>query len=110
MSRYQVITYSATDGGADEKLAYPTVAAASRAARSYVAEGFEDSYDAAIVYDLVKRRVVEQFGCFPDRARPTELNPMCGNCATLGNGCAGSMEKVWTGCVYRQPDREVSLR
>ncbi|MBQ3552478.1 MAG: hypothetical protein IJA35_04920 [Clostridia bacterium] len=109
MSRYQVITYSETEG-ADEKLAYETVAAANIAARGYVSEGFEDSYDAAIVYDLRKRRMVEQFGKFPDSARPTELNSLCDKCLILGNGCDGTTAKVWTGCVYRVLDREMSFR
>lgn len=29
------------------------------------------------------------------------LNEMCNNCGRLGNGCAGSHETVWTGCVYK---------
>lgn len=101
MSRYQVITYSEVEG-ADEKLAYATPAAASRAARCYVAEGFEDSYDAAVVYDLKRKRVVEQFGRFPDTARPKELNSICEKCLKLGNDCDGTTNQVWTGCVYRQ--------
>lgn len=100
MSIYQVITYRA-DEGADEKLAYSTPAAACRAAQSYVAEGFEDSYDAAIVYDTVNQRVVEQFGRFPDKARPAELNSICHKCLAFGIDCKGTTEQAWTGCVHR---------
>lgn len=34
--RFQVVTYSEDDGGADEKLDYASVTGASRAARGYV--------------------------------------------------------------------------
>lgn len=30
------------------------------------------------------------------------LNPMCKDCRQLYNGCGGTYEKVWTGCVYRE--------
>lgn len=30
------------------------------------------------------------------------LNNMCINCKKLGNGCSGSQESVWTGCIYKE--------
>ncbi len=29
------------------------------------------------------------------------MNPICNNCAKLGNGCPGTNNQVWTGCIYR---------
>lgn len=30
------------------------------------------------------------------------LNSMCINCKKLENGCNGSQESVWTGCIYKE--------
>lgn len=30
------------------------------------------------------------------------LNPICEDCKKLNNGCPGTHEAVWTGCVYRE--------
>lgn len=73
--RYQVITYD-RDGGADEKLEYQTIEEAERAAQGYTdgTEPLSDGlcYEGAMVYDLKERRVVREFGYFPNFARPTE--------------------------------------
>lgn len=68
--RFQVITYSGDDGGADEKLDYSSVTGATRAARGYVRGESGLVYDGALVYDKVERRVVRQFGSFPEGALP----------------------------------------
>lgn len=66
--RYSVITYS-RDTGADEKMDYGSLAAADRAARSYT-DGFDGSYDGAVVFDRKQGRSVREYGVFPERARP----------------------------------------
>lgn len=68
--RFLVITYNGDDGGADEKLDYASVTGASRAARGYVCGESGLVYDGALVYDKVERRVVRQFGSFPEGALP----------------------------------------
>lgn len=68
--RFQVITYSGDDGGADEKLDYDSVTGATRAARGYVCGEAGLVYDGALVYDKVERCVVRQFGSFPEGALP----------------------------------------
>lgn len=35
-----------------------------------------------------------------------ELNNMCETCARLGKDCEGTTCQTWTGCVYRQEDKE----
>lgn len=30
------------------------------------------------------------------------LNPICESCKCLKNGCDGTTEKKWTGCIYRE--------
>lgn len=30
------------------------------------------------------------------------LNRMCKNCLCLNNGCVGTNNTVWTGCIYRK--------
>ena len=37
-----------------------------------------------------------------ERAAARELNSICEKCLALGNGCDGTTEKVWTGCVHRR--------
>ena len=32
-----------------------------------------------------------------------KVNPMCENCGKFGGECQGTMEKVWTGCIYKTP-------
>ena len=68
--RFQVITYNGDDGGADEKMDYSSVTGATRAARGYVRGESGLVYDGALVYDKVERRVVRQFGSFPEGALP----------------------------------------
>lgn len=34
------------------------------------------------------------------------LNPICENCLKLGRDCSGTTCQTWTGCVYRQEDKE----
>ena len=68
--RFRVVTYSEDDGGADEKLDYASVTGASRAARGYVCGESGLVYDGALVYDKVERRIVRQFGSFPEYALP----------------------------------------
>ena len=68
--RFQVITYSWDDGGADEKLDYASVTEAARAARNYVQGKDGPAYDGALVYDKKKRSIVQLFGSFPECARP----------------------------------------
>ena len=67
--RFQVITYS-SDGGADDKMDYASKAKAVRAARAYVRGKEGLSYEGALVYDKVERRIVRQFGFFPEGALP----------------------------------------
>ena len=68
--RFQVITYSGDDGGADEKMDYPSAVKAVRVARGYVRGKEGLTYEGALVYDKVERRVVRQFGSFPEDALP----------------------------------------
>lgn len=35
------------------------------------------------------------------------VNPMCISCANYGPECAGTTEKVWTGCIYKKPVRKM---
>ena len=35
-----------------------------------------------------------------------KLNNMCETCARLGKDCEGTTCQTWTGCVYRQEDKE----
>lgn len=68
--RFQVITYSEDDGGADDKRDYASVTEAARAARAYVRGKDGLSYDGALVYDQKQKCVVRLFGSFPEYARP----------------------------------------
>lgn len=68
--RFLVITYNGDDGGADEKMDYSSAAKAVRAARGYVLEKEGLTYEGALVYDKVERRIVRQFGSFPEGALP----------------------------------------
>ena len=67
--RFQVITYS-DDGGADEKMDYASMAKAVRDARDYIRGKEGLVYEGALVYDKVERRIVWQFGFFPESALP----------------------------------------
>ena len=49
---------------------YSSAAKAVRAARGYVNEKEGLTYEGALVYDKVERRVVRQFGSFPEGALP----------------------------------------
>jgi hypothetical protein len=33
-----------------------------------------------------------------------EYNPMCYNCKNFEKSCKGSMNKIYSGCVYREVD------
>lgn len=33
-----------------------------------------------------------------------EYNPMCYNCKSFCKSCKGSMNKIYSGCVYREVD------
>lgn len=68
--RFQVITYNGDDGGADEKMDYSSAAKAMRAARGYVLGKEGLTYEGALVYDKVERRVVRLVGSFPEGALP----------------------------------------
>ena len=61
---YQLIKYY-WDSGADEGPEYSRKRDAIAGARHCGA-------DAAWVYDLTARRIVAEFGCFPDWAKPIE--------------------------------------
>lgn len=73
--RYQVVTYD-SDGGADDKKEYQTINEAEGAAQGYtngagpLSDGLR--YEGAIVFDRVEKRVVREYGYFPDFARPVE--------------------------------------
>ena len=82
--RFQVITYSRDDGGADEKLDYASVTEAARAARNYVQGKDGPAYDGALVYDKKKRSIVRLFSSFPECARPV--------CAQAGQGEQGARD------------------
>lgn len=68
--RFQVITYSEDDGGADDKRDYASVTEAARAARDYVRGKDGLAYDGALVYDQKQRNIVRLYGSFPEYARP----------------------------------------
>lgn len=59
--------------------------------------------------DEFERRSPEAFNAWMDQASPEDqdlrrfvtVNPICLDCGKLCNGCAGTHEKVWTGCIYR---------
>ena len=56
--RFQVVTYSEDDGGADDKLDYASAADAARA-----------------VYDRKQRSIARLYGSFPEYARPVCAQP-----------------------------------
>lgn len=68
-NRFLVITYS-DDGGADDKTDYASMAKAVRDAREYIRGKEGLVYEGALVYDKAERRIVWQFGFFPESARP----------------------------------------
>ena len=70
-NRYQIITYS-EDSGADEKREYKTIKEAEQAAREYKyhSDGY---YCGLIIFDLVKRVIVREWGYFSDRAKPVTV-------------------------------------
>lgn len=37
-----------------------------------------------------------------------EYNPMCYNCKKFGKSCKGSMNKIYSGCIYREVDESKS--
>ena len=61
---YQLIKYN-RDSGADEGPEY-------NHKRDAIAGARHCGADAALVYDLTARRIVAEFGYFPDREKPTE--------------------------------------
>lgn len=68
--RFQVITHNGDDGGTDEKMDYSSAAKAVRAAGGYVLGKEGLTYEGALVYDKVERRVVRQLSSFPEGALP----------------------------------------
>lgn len=74
-SRFQVITYSEDDGGADDKRDYASVKEAAQAARDYVRGKDEPAYDGALVYDKKRRSIARLYGSFPEYARPVCAQP-----------------------------------
>ena len=61
--------------------------------------------------DEMERRNRRGFNAWLDQDGPEDknlrrymtVNSICLNCAMLySNGCAGTQEQVWTGCVYRR--------
>ena len=73
--RFQVITYSEDDGGADDKLDYASAADAARAAQAYVRGKDGLAYEGALVYDRKQRSIVSLFGSCPEHARPICAHP-----------------------------------
>ena len=41
--------------------------------------------------------------------QPEKVNPMCENCGKFGGECQGTMEKVWTGCIYKIHKEEKAM-
>ena len=82
--RFQVITYSEDDGGADDKRDYASVTEAARAARNYVPGKDGPAYDGALVDDKKKRSIERLFSSFPECARPV--------CAQAGQGEQGARD------------------
>jgi len=74
-ARYQVITYSEDDGGADDKRDYASVKEAARAAHDYVRGKDGLAYDGALVYDKKRRSIARLYGSFPEYARPVCAQP-----------------------------------
>lgn len=75
--RYLVISYDHIENGTDEKLDYPTLEEAEKAARGYINGSLEEdgfAYEGAAVYDKQEERYVLTLGHFPvpDEARETE--------------------------------------
>ncbi len=79
--RFQVITYSEDNGGADDKQDYASVTEAARAARDYVRGKDGLTYDGALVYDKMRRSIARLYGSFPEYARPV--------CAQAGQEAQG---------------------
>ncbi|MCI8285798.1 MAG: helicase SNF2, partial [Firmicutes bacterium] len=67
--RYQVVVYHHFENGFDEKLDYPTLAEAEKAARRHLDGSMEEDgfqYEGAAVYDLQEKKWLRVFGHFPD--------------------------------------------
>ena len=64
--RYQVITFSNSCNGVDERPEYPTITDARAAIREYAAEFASDGYtlDGAAIYDHDTARCTHLFGLF----------------------------------------------
>ena len=70
-SPYRVVVYHHFENGFDERLDYPTLEEAEKAARGYVdgtmePDGF--AYDGAAVYDLNEQKYLRIIGDYPDEA------------------------------------------
>lgn len=37
------------------------------------------------------------------------LNTMCLNCKKLNNGCKGTKNQLWSGCIYKEVDDSVKV-
>lgn len=76
--RYQVVVYHHSENGFDERMEYPTLEEAEKAAQGYVdgtmePDGF--AYDGAAVYDLEQRTYLRIFGNYPDEAAQAQVTP-----------------------------------
>jgi len=78
---------------AAEKAKYDAWWASLSEARRY--EITLDRMSPAELVEHIRQRQAE-------RAAGRQLNHICEKCLTLGNGCDGTTEKVWTGCVHRR--------
>ncbi len=75
--RYQVVSYHHFENGFDDKLDYPTLAEAEKAAQGYVDgtmeyDGFK--YDGAAVYDQQEHKYVRIYGDYPDEKAHAQVN------------------------------------
>lgn len=78
-ARYQVVVYHYFENGFDEKLEYPTLQEAEKAAQGYVdgtleSDGF--AYDGAAIYDLQEKQYLRVFGEYPDDAAIAATQPV----------------------------------
>ena len=75
--RYLVAAYHHFENGFDDKLDYPTLAEAEKAAQGYVDGTMEDDgfkYDGAAVYDQQERKYVHVYGDYPDEKAHAQVN------------------------------------
>ena len=73
---YLVVAYHHIENGFDEKLDYPTLEEAEKAAQGYVdgtmeSDGFQ--YDGAAVYDQKEQKYLRIYGDYPDKKAHTQV-------------------------------------